>query len=222
MIFVAAALTLSLEVQRPAVDMLDGVGFEVVVHNNSSHPIRVRFPKPSEYEIQIRRGPDVVWTSLSKVPAGTHFPAHDRMFMPGPTVLTVFVWNGLANDGSVPAPGQYHVVATLLDTNPPAGASSDVRFIDPVPVAAVQKLKEGEELSIAGRYDAATGVLTDGSGSLRLMRRIATPSGSTIVVRGYVTTAPGGAKPFYVNRWAPLGKKRSTPMSTPTPLVRRH
>jgi hypothetical protein len=220
-ILAVAALTLSLHIQPPSLDMLDGTSIEVIAHNPQSKPVTASFALPSEYEIQILRGHDVIWTSLRPLPPGAHFPAHSRSFMPGPTVLTVYIWNGLAADGTTPQPGEYAVRARLLTAAKPDAAAS-VRLIDPAPVTALEKLHEGDELTIAGTLDATKSTLTDATGTIRLMKRLLTAPGGTIAVRGYLTTAPGGGKAFYVKRWAPVFEKNSAPVSSPSPAVRRH
>lgn len=221
MILAAAALTLSLQIAPPALDMLDGASIEVVAHNESGKPVQASFASPSEYEIDVMRGTDVVWTSLRPLPPGAHFPAHGRTFMPGPTVLTVYIWNGLGDDGTTPGPGEYTVRAHLLTGAQPE-ASATLRIINPAPVMAVQKLKEGDEVTISGHLDANKGALTDPTGTIALMKRLVTAGAGPVAVRGYLTTAPGGAKAFYVKRWAPVFEKIPAPVSSSSPPARRH
>lgn len=220
--FFAAALTLSLQLQRATFDILDAVNIEVVAHNSGKAPVSATFPSPSEYEIDLLHGSDVVWTSLRPQPPGAHFPAHGRSFMPGPSVLAVFVWNALAADGAAPAPGVYTLRARMLTSGTQPEATVPLRFINTVPVAAVDKLKDGDEVTISGTLDATKSRLTDQTGSIQLMRKLTAASQSTIAVRGYLTTAPDHAKGFFVERWAPLSETFSTPVSIPSPHVRRH
>lgn len=222
MILALAALTLSLHIEPAALDVLDGASIEVVAHNPGKLPVRASFADPSEYEIEILRGTDVVWTSLHPLPPGAHFPAHVRAFMPGPTVLTVYIWNGLGTDGTTPGPGDYTVRARMLSGNQPS-ATASLKLINAAPVMAVQRLKEGDEVTIEGTLDATKGKLTDATGTIPLMKRLVTaPPQTAVAVRGFLTTAPGGGKAFYVNRWAPVAQRISTPVSSSSPHVRRH
>lgn len=198
-----AAITLSLQLQRSSFDLLDGVDIEVAAHNSASSPVTLKFPKPAEYEIDIVRGNDVIWTSLSPPPPGAIFPPHQRNLMPGPTVLVVYIWNTIAADGSTPGPGDYTIRARLLGDGATAQATAPLHFINPVPVSALLKLKAGDELTIAGHLDVNKQVLTDASGSIKLMKRLlAAPPDAVVAVRGYVTTMPDRTQGFYVERWA--------------------
>lgn len=221
MIFAAAALTLSLHIAPPALDILDGASIEVIAHNAGKNPATATFETPNEYAIDILRGSDVIWSSLRPLPRDAHFPAHARSFMPGPTVLTVYIWNGIADDGTTPGPGQYTVRARLLSGAQPE-AAAPLRLINPAPVMAVEKLKEGDEVTIAGTLDPTKGKLTDATGTIPLMKRLTSaPDGATIAVRGYLTTAPGGAHAFYVRRWAPQFHLFSPSVSSSPSPVRR-
>lgn len=221
--FFAAALTLSLQLQRTTFDVLDAVNIEVVAHNPGKAPVSATFPAPVEYELDLLHGSDVVWTTLRpQPPSATHFPPHGRSFMPGPSVLTVYIWNGLAANGTALAPGDYTLRARMLTTGTQAEATIPIRFINSVPVAAVEKLREGDEVTISGTLDAGKNHLTDQTGSILLMRKLSAASQGTIAVRGYLTTASDRTKGFFVERWAPLPENLSTPVSIPSSPVRRH
>lgn len=196
----AAALSLSLQLVRTSFDLLDGVSVEVVVHNDGKRPVSANFPGPSEYELDLQRSSGTVWTSLVPPPPGAHFPTHARVFMPGPTVLAVYVWNGIASDGTVPAPGTYALRGKLLDTTP-SEATAKVRFISPVPVQAIAKLKEGDVVTIAGSLDDTKLHLTDASGTVTLMRPLKTATNGTVVIRGYLTERPDHTHAFFIQRW---------------------
>jgi len=199
-----AALALSLQLQQTSFDMLDGVSIELAAHNASTVPTIVRFARPQEYEIQILRGSDVIWTSAAVAPPGATFPVHVRKFVPGPSVLVIYVWNGTESDGSVPGPGTYTVRARLLGEGVTPEATAKVHFDDPVPIAGLEKLKTGDVVTIAGALDADRLVLTDASGSITLTRRLVTAPDRTIAVRGYLLHRVGRPDVFFVQRWAPM------------------
>ncbi len=209
--FFVAALTLSLQLQRATFDILDAVNIEVVAHNSGKAPVSATFPAPAEYTIDLLRGSDIVWTTLRSQPPGAHFPPHGRSFTPGPNVLTIYIWNGLAADGTAPPPGEYTLRARMLTSGAQPEATMPVRFISTVPVAAVEKLKEGDEVTISGTLDAAKGRLTDQTGTIPLTRRLTGAPAATIAVRGYVTAAPDRSMAFFVERWAPLPENFSDP-----------
>jgi hypothetical protein len=198
-----AAITLSLSVQRTSFDLLDGVDIEVAVHNTAKTPATLTFPKPAEYEIDVLRGDTVVWTNVTAGPPGVTFPPHLKPFLPGPTILVVYIWNAVANDGTAAGPGEYTIRARLLSSNATQTASTTVRFINPVPVSALEKLKMGDVLTIAGHLDATHMILTDASGSVPLMKRVGTAAPTaTVAVRGYLSELPNHTHAFFVQRWA--------------------
>ncbi|HEY5339843.1 MAG TPA: hypothetical protein VIK27_02360, partial [Candidatus Aquilonibacter sp.] len=185
-------------------DLLDTVAIEVAVHNTGHTPAHVEFVKPAEYEIDVARGNEVIWSNQTTLPPGATFPIHTRTFIPGPSVLVVYVWNAIERDGSTPAPGTYTVTARLLGQGVTPSASAKVHFIEPVPSAAVEKLKMGDTVTIAGTLDATKQVLTDASGTIRLARRLITAPATTIAVRGYLMLRPDRTHVFFIQRWAPM------------------
>jgi hypothetical protein len=198
-----AAITLSLSVQRTSFDLLDGVDIEVAVHNPAKTPTVLTFPKPAEYEIDVLRGTTVVWTNVTAEPPGVTFPPHQKPFFPGPTILVVYIWNAIASDGTAAGPGEYTVRARLLATIGNQTASTTVKFINPVPVSALEKLKMGDVLTIAGHLDATHMILTDATGTVPLMKRVGTvPPDATVAVRGYLAVLPNHTHAFFVQRWA--------------------
>lgn len=198
-----AAITLSLQLQRTSFDLLDGVDIEVAVHNTAKTPAAVTFPQPAEYEIDILRGDTTLWSNKQQYPPGVTFPPHKRQLFPGPTILAVYIWNAIASDGSTPGPGEYTVRARLLGTPGGADASTMMKFISPVPVSALEKLKLGEVVTIAGHLDGTKGMLTDATGTVPLMKRLVTVAPDAVVaVRGYLTTEPDRTHAFFVQRWA--------------------
>ena len=201
MLFAAAALTMTLQLERTSFDLLDGVSIEVVTHNASDKPISEMFAKPAEYEITIeKKDGTVLWTSQTATPPGAAVPPHMRALMPGPTVLTVYIWNTIASDDSTPGPGVYTVRAKLLGKTDQPEAKLDFRFINPVPISALAKLKDGDELTVAGTLDEAQQQLTDATGSVTLMKKI--PMKGTIAVRGFIVERPDHTRVFFVKRWA--------------------
>jgi hypothetical protein len=201
--FFAAALSLTLQLQRTSFDLLDPVSIEVVAHNASAKPISVVFPKPIEYEISILKDGVTIWTSPTAQPLGVTIPAHTRAVMPGSPVLAVYIWNSISNDGSAPAPGNYTVRARLLGATLQPEASLNVHFIDPVPVSALAKLNLGDEVTIAGTLDETKGLLTDSTASIPLMKRLTGASG-IVAIRGYISQRPDRTRAFYIIRWAQI------------------
>ncbi|MDE2482550.1 MAG: hypothetical protein KGN02_10210 [bacterium] len=199
-----AAITLSLQIARTTLDPLDGVNIEVAVHNTRSTPETVTFPQPQEYAIDVLRGTKVIFSTLRPEPPGVTFPPHARTLPPGPSVLVVYIWNALADDGGAPGAGTYTVRARLLGEHVEAQAQTTIRFTEPTPVSALAKLKLGDEVTIAGRLDAGKTVLSDSTGSITLGHRLSAAPDAPICVRGYVTKRLDGSRGFYVERWAPL------------------
>ena len=220
--FFAAALTLSLQLQRATLDILDAVNIEVVAHNPGKTPVNATFPSPAQYELDLLKGSKIVWTSQRAVPPTAHFPAHSRSFMPGPNVLAVYIWNGITNDGTALAPGQYTLRARMLTDKTQPETAVPIQFINTVPVSVVGRLRVGEEITISGRLDAGKTQLTDPTGTLTLMKKLTAAPQSPIAIRGYLTMAPDHTPAFFVERWAPLPENNSTPVSIPSPAVRRH
>jgi hypothetical protein len=201
---VLAALTLSLHVQQTSFDILDGAAIEVAVHNSANGPVDVPFEKPAEYEIDITRNGNVIWSNQTAAPPGATFPIHRRHFLPGPSVLVVYVWNGIGTNGDAPSPGTYAVTARLLGKNVTPSASTTLRLGQPLPVTGVAHVRKGDVVTIAGTLDATKQFLTDATGTIQLARRIVTAPNTPIAVRGYLTLLAGRVNAFYIQRWAPM------------------
>jgi len=199
-----AALTLSLQLQQSSFDLLDGVSIEVAAHNSANTPAVVKFARPEEYQIQVLRGDAVIWTNAAVSPESTTFPVHKRQFIPGPSVLVVYIWNGTQDDGSAPEPGTYTVRVRLLGEGVTPQATAKVHFADPVPVSALDKLKVGDTVTIAGTLDATKGILSDPTGTIDLGRRLLTAPDGPVAVRGYYLRRIGRTSIFVVQRWAPM------------------
>lgn len=199
-----AALTLSLQLQQTSFDLLDGVSIALAAHNSGAAPAIVKFSKPAEYEIQVLRGNDVIWSNATVAPESTSFPVHTHKFVPGPSVLVVYIWNAVEADGSAPAPGTYTVRARLLGDGITPEATAKLRFEDPFPVSGLTTLKTGDVVTIAGTLDATKQLLTDSSGTVTLAKRLPTAPSGVIAVRGYLLHRVGRPDVFYVQRWAPM------------------
>lgn len=198
-----AALTISLSLQRTSFDLLDGVDVDVAIHNSSKSPATISFAQPAEYELEVDRNGERVWTSNPAQALPQKFPAHKRDFLPGPTVLVIYIWNAIESDGSTPAPGEYTIRARLLGDGVTPSASIPLHFANPVPTSALDKLTSGDVVTIAGTLDASKGILTDASGSVVLLKRLTTaPAGATVAVRGYLVLRPDRTHAFFVQRWA--------------------
>lgn len=199
-----AALALALHVQQSSYDPLDGVSMQVAVDNTGHAPQIVRFAQPSEYELDVLHDGHVVWSSRPAAPPDASFPVHARTFVPGASVLVVYIWNAIEDDGSAPAPGVYTIRARLLGESRVPAVSTTVRFMSPTPVAALTHLKDGDVVTIAGMLDASKGVLTDASGSVRLARRIPGAPAGRVAIRGYLFREPNRSNAFFIQRWAPM------------------
>jgi hypothetical protein len=199
-----AALTLSLQLQQSSFDLLDGVSIEVAAHNSANAPAVVRFQGPAEYQIQVLAGNDVIWTNATVTPESTTFPVHKRQFVSGPSILVVYIWNGTKTDGSSPAPGTYTVRVRLLGLGATPEATAKLHFAEPVPVSALDKIKQGDTVTIAGTLDPTNGILTDDTGTIPLARRLLNAPGGPVAVRGYLLRRVGRPSVFFVQRWAPM------------------
>ena len=199
-----AAISLSLQLQRASFDLLDGVNIQLAVHNTSKSPASVNFKEPTEYSIEVLRDGSVMWSSSpARSPVAEH--GHTKQFMPGPTVLAIYVWNEISSDGTTPAPGEYTIRARLLGESASPQASTRIRFVAPIPINALGAFRQGEEITIAGSLENDEQELYDAGGSVKLSRRLVNASDTQIAVRGYVIILPDKSREFFVERWAPLG-----------------
>ncbi len=202
MIF-AVALSLTLQLERTSFDLLDSISVEVVAHNSSAKPTQVVFPKPIEYEISVLKDGAPIWRSPTAQPLGVTIPAHTRTLQSGATVLAVYNWNEIEDDGSTPGPGDYLVRVRLLGATAQPDATLKVHFISPVPVSALAKLAIGDEVTIAGTLDETKGLLTDSTGSIPLLKRLPGATG-VIAIRGYISLRQDHTRAFFIKRWAPM------------------
>jgi hypothetical protein len=213
---------LTLQAHRESLDLLDGVFIELIAHNPSQAIRTVQFPAPTEYEIDVMRDGDQLWSSLPpSPPPGVTVVPHSRAFNPGATPVVIYDWNELTAARWSPLPGTYKIRATLLNAAHPS-ATMDITFAPPLPTTALSKLKVDEAVTMAGRLDATRKVLTDSSGSVVLTRGIPAPPDVPIVVRGYPTDHPDGSRTFTFQRWASLGGPLPTPAPMPVIIIPPH
>jgi hypothetical protein len=214
-----APIGLTVQTHRESLDLLDGVFIEVVAHNPSSAIRTVEFAQPTEYEIDVSRNGERLWSSLpASPPPGQTYVPHTRAFNAGATPVVIYDWNEVTSDRWSPLPGTYKVRATLLTSGRPS-ATIDVVFAPPLPTTALLKLKPNEAVTMAGRLDATRKILTDSTGSVVLTRGIPAPPDLPIVVRGYATDHPDGSRTFTFQRWASLGGPLPTPAPMPVIIV---
>jgi hypothetical protein len=71
-------------------------------------------------------------------------------------------------------------------------------------VSALDKLKQGDTVTIAGTLDPTKAILTDPTGSVPLGRRLLTAPDGPVAVRGYYLRRVGRDAIFVVQRWAPM------------------
>lgn len=199
-----AALTLSLQLQQTSFDLLDGVSIEVAAHNSGTAPVTVQFARPSEYAIDVLHDGRVIWSNANVAPLETSFPVHTRKFVPGPSVLVIYVWNGLENDGFAPDAGDYTVQARLLGINAHPEATATLHFAQPTPIVALEKIKRGDIVTIAGTLDLTKTLLSDASGAVELARPLLQAPIGRIAIRGYLVRRPDRTQVFFIQRWAQL------------------
>jgi hypothetical protein len=207
LLFLAAILSVKLVVQRSSLDLLDSLPIAVVVQNSAATPQTIRFTRPVEYSIELRRSNgDVVWSSTRTSPSNEPpFPPHARTFAPGLTTLAVYDWNELLPDGTSPAPGTYVLGVRLATEKPFSESLERVTFAPPVSPSSLGALRTGEDFTLAGTLDAERAVLSDDRGSATLSRRLlGAPADRTVLVRGSAIVKAGGSRVFYVERWAVL------------------
>jgi hypothetical protein len=209
----SSPIGLTVQTHRESLDLLDGVFIEVVAHNASQAIRTVGFAQPTEYEIDVSRNGEQLWSSLpASPPPGQTYVPHTRALNPGATPVVIYDWNEVTSDRWSPLPGKYSVRATLLTGARPS-ATIDIVFAPPLPTTALAKLKPNEAVTMAGRLDATRKILTDSNGSVVLSRAIPAPPDVPIVVRGYATDHPDGSRTFTFQRWASLGGPLPTPAS---------
>lgn len=203
----AGGPTLSLHLQRTSLDVLDVIGIQLVVDNRASKPVPLRFGAAQEYVVSIRPSKDIapVFTLPQQTPPpGVVIAGHVRALQPGANVLATYEWNELTDAHTAIAPGRYTIEVRAL-TNPELTAHTDVTFVAPVPVSAIEKLKLSDVITIAGRLDASGSTLTDATGSIALSKHLSAAAGATIAVRGSIAIDPQrGTRGILVERWAPL------------------
>lgn len=199
-------LALSLRFARTSFDLLDPVGIQLIVDNQSDRRRDVSFASPNEYAIAVYRGKQEIWhsPSVANVRAGTLGATHARNIPPGASVFVTYVWNALDAHGASPAQGSYRVVATFAGVGANLRAARTLRFIAPLAPSAVAHLPVGSVATIAGTLDADRDSLTASGYSLQLSRIVrGIAAGSCIVVRGQVSSLRG-VRGFEVSRSAPL------------------
>lgn len=195
---------LSIQVARTSLDLLDTLSVGVILDNPGRKPTTLRFPQPGEYTIEVLRGSSVVWSSSPKpIESEARYPIHTHEVLPGAQRLATYVWNELASDGSSPLPGEYTIRVRLNTVGAQPTAITKVRFAHPTPISALDALKLGDEITLAGHLDASQRVLTDPTGSTTLTRRIRSSTSDTIVVRGYIAAGRDGKRYLAITRWAP-------------------
>ncbi|HEY1976959.1 MAG TPA: hypothetical protein VGG89_10460 [Candidatus Baltobacteraceae bacterium] len=207
LLFLATVLTVKLVVQRSSLDLLDTLPIAVVVQNPTSTPQSLRFIQPAEYAIELRASDGtLMWSSPGSArPVAPAFPAHSRTFAPGSTTLAVYDWNQLLGNGSSPPYGTYTLRARLIGDAPVPESSVRVTFVPPLSPSTLPALRAGEDFTLVGRLDEQRAILTDEHGSATLSHRLlAAPSGTLMLVRGFVAVLPGGSRVFNVERWAVL------------------
>jgi hypothetical protein len=215
LLVLAAVLSVKLVVQRSSLDLLDSLPIAVVVQNTAATPQTIRFASPAEYALELRTPAGIpLWNSSgSPLPKNVSFPAHIRTFAPGSTTLAVYDWNELLSDGTSPPAGNYVIHVRLVTEKYAMEDSVRVTFALPLSPSSLASLRINQAFTLAGSLDDQRAVLRDSRGSANLSRRLlAAPVETTVLVRGFITAKPGGARVFTVERWAAINAQ---PTSSP-------
>ncbi|GAC1613933.1 MAG: hypothetical protein NVS9B12_14970 [Vulcanimicrobiaceae bacterium] len=219
-------LSVHVEAQRSSLDLLDPVSFVISVVNNGKQPVVARFPTPAMYDISVGSPGGEIW----RMSAGRIFVQvmHSYTFLPGKTLIGTYVWDTLAQGRSLP-PGDYRARVWITDLKYRPSASVPLRFALPLPVHAAFAVPLHAAVTLAGtlRAQSTAEELVDGTGAIRLSKRISMQApGGTFIVRGYLSTEYGVTF-LSVDRWtrafdnvepAPLPAVPQTPIP---PLPRR-
>src|SRR5579862_355147 len=145
------AVTVSAQVQRTSLDLLDSLPIAVIVRNPAATVKTLQFRQPAEYSVEIVSDGNVVWSSLpASPPPNVTYPVHTHDFGPGATTLAVYDWNELVSGGSSPVAGKYELRVRLLDEKAPPPVSLRVVFAAPLSPSTLASLRAGQEFTLAG------------------------------------------------------------------------
>ena len=155
---------------------------------------------------RLASGVDVACTG--KPGAARNDTAARARFRPGRRHDRNIRLNELTAAGTSPLPGVYTIRAHLLDRTASPDAVQTVRFVEPLPVSAIAKLRIGDEVTVAGVVDASQQTLADSTGTLPLSKRLIGATFVRLAVRGSIAARPDGSRYLAVERWAPLAPPR--------------
>lgn len=93
----------------------------LTVHNITSSPITLKFPKNVEFDITVRKEVDLLFAQVPKVvwkmseSQMIYADPHTKVIAPGESDLFVGTWKQIDRDGKAVTPGNYQIIGTLLD-----------------------------------------------------------------------------------------------------------
>ncbi len=196
--------------QREGTALLAPFTVAIALHNATGHMVRLRFPTADLFRIDILRGDDPVWSSVTG-----HNPISITRQLdvpPGLLRLAQVIVDSTTDDRRAFAPGIYTVRVAMLGTNFGVVVDKLVAFDAPETIAQALQTKSGSVITIAGEpyVDGGTPRLRDATGTIRLSRALGIRSAGTVVVRGFLD-AQGDERVFDVGRSAPAFERSATP-----------
>jgi hypothetical protein len=214
-----ASLVLHASVAPARAQQLVPITIGISVTNSSRAPVRLEFPTPDLFSVQVRDAHgDVIFDSRS---GHKPIPVHRTMLFPvGRTNLAVFEWNGLSDARRAPeAPGRYVVHVEMDGVQTTLAADQPLVLEAPTPISSVLAAPPSLPVTIAGRpwREGAITYLGDDSASVALSGPLGIRPAGRFVVRGSVQPA-GDRRTFLIDRFAPAAEN-AAPEATPTPLA---
>jgi hypothetical protein len=196
--------------QREGTALLAPFTVAIALHNATGHMVRLRFPTADLFRIDVLRGDDPVWSSVT---GHKPIPITRQLDVPpGLLRLAQIIVDSTTDDRRAFAPGTYTVRVAMLGTNFGVVVDKTVAFDAPESIAEALQTKPGAVITISGEpyVDGGTPRLRDATGTIRLSRALGIRSAGTVVVRGFLD-AQGDERVFDVGRSAPAFESSVTP-----------
>lgn len=195
--------------QREGTALLAPFTVAISLHNATGHMERLRFPTADLFRIDVLRGDDLVWSSVT---GHKPIPITRQLDVPpGLLRLGQVIVDSTTDDRRALAPGSYTVRVAMLGTNFGVIVDKTVSFDPPETIAVALQTKPGTVITIAGEpyVDGGTPRLRDATGTIRLSRIPSVRSPGPLVVRGFLD-AQGDERVFDVGRAAPAFDSTAT------------